>query len=384
MRKMKKWLKMAILGLIVCFTAILGVFLMPNQKVESNKADAATTTTVLSFEKGAFSWDGVGTYKDGVITQGMKAGSPSTREKTGVSVTPIGTGFWMYIYAGQNASIYSFDYECSSYFYIGNGNAGAAVYCGAGVNTASFTLAQANGVYESNGYIRILILPYSTTATITVDNLTVGSTVINDMESPVMLSGVSGDNTSGAGYSVMGATDGKSTAYVSTTAKTFTVRIPVGKSLDVLKKEYSYLYFDAYTSSGKVTSIASPSSATTSGYSINGWNGMRVKIATSALTVSDGYVVVKMNAEYSGIKCYVDNVCLEAATYTVTLTAGKGISAVSGAGSVEYGKTKAIDATVKAGYTWSKWSDNNTTKSRTITVTGNVNLTAQATVSRIT
>ena len=67
--------------------------------------------------------------------------------------------------------------------------------------------------------------------------------------------------------------------------------------------------------------------------------------------------------------------------YTLTLNKGTGISAVTGAGSYYYGQSVTIDATVSTGYTWSKWSDNNTTKKATITMPANaLSLTANATL----
>ena len=71
--------------------------------------------------------------------------------------------------------------------------------------------------------------------------------------------------------------------------------------------------------------------------------------------------------------------------YTLTLNKGTGISAVSGAGSYYYGQSVTIDATVSTGYTWSKWSDNNTTKKATITMPANAHsLTANATANTYT
>ena len=43
--------------------------------------------------------------------------------------------------------------------------------------------------------------------------------------------------------------------------------------------------------------------------------------------------------------------------YTVTVTSGNGISSVSGGGTYHYGKNITINATPKAGYSWSKWTN---------------------------
>ena len=46
-------------------------------------------------------------------------------------------------------------------------------------------------------------------------------------------------------------------------------------------------------------------------------------------------------------------------TYTLTLTKGTGIDAVTGAGTKEYGESVTINATVTTNYTWSNWTNNN-------------------------
>ena len=72
-------------------------------------------------------------------------------------------------------------------------------------------------------------------------------------------------------------------------------------------------------------------------------------------------------------------------TYTLTVRAGTGISAVSGGGTYNQGTSKQITATVATGYKWSKWqytsggSQYSTTQNPTITVNSNLDLTAVAT-----
>lgn len=71
----------------------------------------------------------------------------------------------------------------------------------------------------------------------------------------------------------------------------------------------------------------------------------------------------------------------ETNTYTVTLSTGTGISAVSGTGKYKYGESVKIDAKVATGYTWSNWTGTNniTTKSYTFTMpASNVTYTANA------
>lgn len=67
----------------------------------------------------------------------------------------------------------------------------------------------------------------------------------------------------------------------------------------------------------------------------------------------------------------------ESNMFTLTVTSGdptKG--SVTGGGSYAQGSTATITATPASGYEFSSWSDGNTSASRTITVTGNLSLTA--------
>ena len=72
--------------------------------------------------------------------------------------------------------------------------------------------------------------------------------------------------------------------------------------------------------------------------------------------------------------------------YSVSLTKGTGISAVSGAGNYISGATAAIDATVTAGYTWANWTGTSTLtqKANNITVNGNKSYTANTTANTYT
>lgn len=64
--------------------------------------------------------------------------------------------------------------------------------------------------------------------------------------------------------------------------------------------------------------------------------------------------------------------------YTVSLgVSPSGGGSVSGGGDYSYGSTANISASPSAGYKFSKWSDGDTNASRSITITGDVSLTAE-------
>lgn len=71
--------------------------------------------------------------------------------------------------------------------------------------------------------------------------------------------------------------------------------------------------------------------------------------------------------------------------YTVTLNKGPGIASISGNGTYKYGASVSINATLNAGYQWSKWSGthNTTTQKYTFTMPAN-NVTDTANASLIT
>ena len=71
--------------------------------------------------------------------------------------------------------------------------------------------------------------------------------------------------------------------------------------------------------------------------------------------------------------------------YDVTLTEGRGIADVSGGETYLSGETANISASLSKGYTWSKWSDNNTTMTnRSVVVSAKTDLTASATLTPAT
>jgi len=64
-------------------------------------------------------------------------------------------------------------------------------------------------------------------------------------------------------------------------------------------------------------------------------------------------------------------------TYTITLSVNNSnYGTVSGGGTYNCGSSRTISATPKTGYYFVNWSDGNTSSSRTFTLTGNINLTA--------
>lgn len=72
------------------------------------------------------------------------------------------------------------------------------------------------------------------------------------------------------------------------------------------------------------------------------------------------------------------NIYISRKKYSVSVSAGPGISSVSGEGSYYYGANCKVDAIVKTGYTWKNWTGTytSTNKSYTFSVTGNIDLTA--------
>lgn len=147
-------------------------------------------------------------------------------------------------------------------------------------------------------------------------------------------------NVSGSGYTLK-ETENKS----GTTASSVT--------LANLKKTYTGFTFEG----GKGATAATATKPST--------------LDTTTTILADGTRVI--NIYYSRNK------------YALTLSKGTGISAVTGADTYYYGQSVTIDATVSTGYTWSKWSDNNTTKKTTITMPANaLTLTANATLNTYT
>ena len=70
--------------------------------------------------------------------------------------------------------------------------------------------------------------------------------------------------------------------------------------------------------------------------------------------------------------------------YTLTLIVAQGKGTLSGGGDYEYGATPEIKAVPDAGYSFSKWSDNNTSAIRTVTITADKTLSAYFTIKQYT
>ena len=139
----------------------------------------------------------------------------------------------------------------------------------------------------------------------------------------------------------------------------------------------------------------------------SGWtnSGKSVSLIQSGsvvetLTASSGSSVVFSSGTYSGsyqvrVTGYSANYTSSSFTatytssqtvnfYSVFCSSGTGIHSVSGSGVYYSGESASISANVNTGYTWSSWSDGNTTRSRTITVSAKTSLTASATANTYT
>ncbi len=91
-----------------------------------------------------------------------------------------------------------------------------------------------------------------------------------------------------------------------------------------------------------------------------------------------GQAIIDVEAEDGTSSKYYINFTVASAFYNVSASAGAGGSAsVSPSGSVAEGTSVTFTATPNSGYVFSKWSDNSTENPHTITVTGDVALTAQ-------
>lgn len=70
--------------------------------------------------------------------------------------------------------------------------------------------------------------------------------------------------------------------------------------------------------------------------------------------------------------------------YTLTLIVAQGKGTISGGGDYEYGATPEIKAVPDAGYSFQRWSDNNTSATRTVTITADKTLSAYFTIKQYT
>ena len=112
-------------------------------------------------------------------------------------------------------------------------------------------------------------------------------------------------------------------------------------------------------------------------------NGAVYNSITDSVGTRTVYVRSVCNTNY--YEQYSSNASGTTTVYSVVLTPGTGISAVSGEGNYITGSTASIDATVTSGYTWSKWiktsggSTVSSTKAYSKTITSNWVYTATAT-----
>ena len=99
--------------------------------------------------------------------------------------------------------------------------------------------------------------------------------------------------------------------------------------------------------------------------------------AKGMYTISDGIVTVDITASTVSSGSNGTTGGTTTSKYTISLSASPANGGtVSGAGSYDAGSTANISATAASGYTFSRWSDGNTSESRTITVNENNSLTA--------
>lgn len=112
----------------------------------------------------------------------------------------------------------------------------------------------------------------------------------------------------------------------------------------------------------------------TSGFYLAGSNVGQVNVEATHLTI-EFFAVVARRWYFQNRKItftyYIP-------TYTLTVNATAG-GTVTGGGTYESGETVTLTATPKKGYRFVKWSDGNTSATRTVTVTANVTYTAEFT-----
>ncbi len=146
------------------------------------------------------------------------------------------------------------------------------------------------------------------------------------------------------------------TLYTSSGTKTFTVTF---KDWDgtTLKTQSSIKY------KGSATAPSNPTRSSTAQYTytFSKWDKSFSSV-TSDLTVTAVYT--------STVR-----------SYKITVGVASGTGTVSGGGTYNYGTSVTIKATAGTGYSFSKWSDGNTTASRTITVTGAATYNATFTIN---
>lgn len=126
----------------------------------------------------------------------------------------------------------------------------------------------------------------------------------------------------------------------------------------------------------EVGSSATIKATPNSGYRFVKWSdGNTSATRTITKTTSDISANVT-NLSYSAV--------FEKITYTITTAVSPtGTGTVTGGGTYEQGKTATLTATPNTGYKFVKWSDGNTSATRTVTVTANATYTAIFEIDKI-
>ena len=291
--------------------------------------DVAKTLTANVFARTGYTFNGWNTKSDG--TGAAYANNLSVKNLTTTNGTTVT------LYAQWMLNTYTIDYD------LAGGSVATVNPTSYNVTTADFTLNNpAKTGYTFAGWTGTGLSTATKTVKVTkgsTGNRTYTATWTANTSTKYVVNHYQ-MNVSGSGYTLK-ETENKT----GTTASSVTIAD--------LKKTYTGFTFEG----GKGATSATTTKPST--------------LDTSATVLADGTRVI--NLYYSRNK------------YALTLSKGTGISAVAGAGTYYYGQSVAIDATVSTGYTWSKWSDNNTTKNATITMPANaLTLTANATLNAYT
>ena len=177
--------------------------------------------------------------------------------------------------------------------------------------------------------------------------------------------------TPATGFSFTGWYEG--TTRVSTNA-TYTFTVNGNRTLQARFSAIQYTITLKSNPTGAGTSSASPNPAYVgqtvtlsanpgSCYNFSSWTVSAGSLSGNTLTMPAQNVTATANYTIK--------------TYTITLSVNNSdYGTVSGGGTYNCGSSRTISATPKTGYHFVNWSDGNTSSSRTFTLTGNINLTA--------
>ncbi|MBQ7452800.1 MAG: InlB B-repeat-containing protein, partial [Clostridia bacterium] len=296
--------------------------------------------------------------------------------------------------SGSNVASYSltYNYTGNRYFYAKFTANSYNVTLKAGTGTT--TCLTSNGTFNATDKTSTV----STGSTVTLyakPNSGYNAPTFSVTSGTATLSAVT--NSSGTYSVTASAYTAAFTVTASATAKTYTVTLYVF---------YESTTANSYTA-GNTGITCSEGSYASSKYTISNVTDTRVTAKTLTVTRQTGFTSGTVTW-YSGTSSSGTNLgtgttspslTVTADTnfaayvtrnrYTVTLTNGTGISGTTGGGTYLHGTSVAIDATVKAGYTWSKWTvtssgaDASTTKAWTATssITSNLGYTANTTAN---